>query len=145
MSLVFERQCHSPWNFCYCLQWVQESIPVGCVPPALYRMGGGSLWQRVPWTETPWPLDRDTRTETAPGQRSLPRPIPPVDRQTPVKTLPSQTSFAGGKNTGSESRVSCVIWTDINSQCFLILWKLGKLKPWNVSILRHIFLTTIVS
>ena len=27
-----------------------------------------------------------------PGQR------PPVDRQTPVKTLPSQTSFAGGKN-----------------------------------------------
>ena len=32
---------------------------------------------RPPWTET----------ET-----------PPVDRQTPVKTLPSQTSFAAGKN-----------------------------------------------
>ena len=25
-------------------------------------------------------------------------PPPPVDRQTPVKTKPSQTSFAGGKN-----------------------------------------------
>ena len=34
--------------------------------------------QRPPWTET------------LPGQRS------PVDRQTPVKTLPSQTSFADG-------------------------------------------------
>ena len=48
---------------------------------------------RAPWTETPWteiPLDRDS--PSLPGQR------PPVDRQTPVKTLPSQTSFAGGNN-----------------------------------------------
>ena len=42
--------------------------------------------QKSPWTETPWtetPLDRD----------------PPVDRQAPVKTLPSQTSFADGNKS----------------------------------------------
>ena len=67
-----------------------------------------------PWTETPLgqrpPLDRDPPwTETPLGQRPpldrdpLDRdPLnrgPPVDRQTPVKTLRLQTSFAGGKNT----------------------------------------------
>ena len=59
------------------IQWVeniylQECIPVGCVPPARNRMGRGSPqetpWDRdPPWTETP--LDRDTPwTETPPGQ-----------------------------------------------------------------------------
>ena len=92
----------------------QECIPVGCVPPARYCMGG-SPWQRppghrsprqrpswteTPWTETPWtenPLDRDppvmwpvmhAGTET-----------PPVNRMThrcKNITLP-QTSFPGGK------------------------------------------------
>ena len=81
----------------------QECIPVGCVPPARYRMGVSltkiPLLNRGPWTKTPHPLDldkdpldRDSRdppwTETHPGQR------PPCG-QTPVKTLPSQTSFAG--------------------------------------------------
>ena len=55
----------------------QECIPVGCVPPALYRKGG------LP--------DREPPGQIPPGQK------PPVDRQTPVKTLPSQTSFAGSK------------------------------------------------
>ena len=41
----------------------------------------GGLPDRDPWTETPL-------TEKLPP--------PPVDRQIPVKTLPSQTSFAGG-------------------------------------------------
>ena len=62
-----------------------------------------------PWTETPLdrhppptgqtpphrtdtPLDRDPS-----GQRGRDRDRP-VDRQSPVKTLPSQTSFAGSKN-----------------------------------------------
>ena len=68
----------------------QESIPVGCVPSPRNRKGGFhdrdppgqrlSLGQRSPQTETPH------------GER------PPVDRQTPVKTQPSQTWFAGGKN-----------------------------------------------
>ena len=55
----------------------QESIPVGCVPPARHRMGEGSLsWSlpgqrpldrespdiETPWTETP--LDRHPWTET---------------------------------------------------------------------------------
>ena len=46
----------------------QQCIPVGCVPPALGRGGGGTY------------------------------PPPPVNRQTPVKALPSATSLAGGKN-----------------------------------------------
>ena len=54
-----------------------------------------------------------------------------------LKLLPAMLS--------NESRLSCVIWADILSQCFLILWKVGKIKPWNVSILWNIFLTTIVS
>ena len=75
----------------------KNAIPVGCVPPAHYRMGGLCLGdppldrdppgQRPPWTETPWteipqtesPLDRDPwtetpQTETPSGQRS------PLDR-----------------------------------------------------------------
>ena len=38
----------------------QECIPVGCVPPALYCMGG-SPWQRPPWTRIP-PLRGQTNT-----------------------------------------------------------------------------------
>ena len=37
-----------------------------------------------------------TLIETPSGQRPPDRTPPPVDRQTPVKTLPSQTSFARG-------------------------------------------------
>ena len=46
------------------------------------------LDRETPWTETP--LTGDPY-----GQRL---PPPAVDRQTPVKSLPSQTSFAGGKH-----------------------------------------------
>ena len=68
----------------------QECIPVGCVPPARYRMARVSLTETPPgqsrdplWTEIP--LDRD----------------PPVNRMTnrcKNITLP-QTSFAGGSNS----------------------------------------------
>ena len=54
-------------------------------------------WTETPQTETPWtdtPLNRHPPDRDPSGQRQ----DPPVDRQTPVKTLPSQTSFVGGNN-----------------------------------------------
>ena len=48
-------------------RYQQECIPVGCVPPALYRTGGGSLSARGLYQGDP---------------------LPPVDRQTTVKILP---------------------------------------------------------
>ena len=51
-----------------------------------------------PWTETPWteppgqsPQDRDPPPDGNPLDRDR-----PMNRQTPVKLLPSQTSFADG-------------------------------------------------
>ena len=52
------------------------------------------LDRNPPWTETSLDRDPSDRNPT-PQQRPL-----PLDRQTPVKTLPAQTSFAGGRNTG---------------------------------------------
>ena len=51
----------------------------------------GPPGQRPPWTETP--LDREPSRQRPPWTENS-----PVDRQTPAKTLPSQTLFAGGKN-----------------------------------------------
>ena len=67
--------------------------------------GGGGVFMTetppdrgLPWTETPW---TETPRQRLPGQRppdrEPPDRDPTVDRQTPVKTLPLQTSFAGGK------------------------------------------------
>ena len=50
------------------LTTLQESIPVGCVPPACHRMGGVSL------TQTPSALPRDT-----PGHRPPDRDPPSLD------------------------------------------------------------------
>ena len=87
----------------------QECIPVGCVPPALYRTGGlpnrdppdrDPPGQRPCWKETPLPPDRDPPgqtprtetplwTETPPGQAPLERDPPTetpwtvCDRQRP--------------------------------------------------------------
>ena len=58
-----------------CIELKQECIPVGCVPPALYRTGGVLPDKDPPPT----------------GQR----PPPPPDRQTSVKT--------GGNNFTRES------------------------------------------
>ena len=77
---------------------------------------GGLLNRDPSWTETP--LDRDPPpprqrlpcTETPSGQRSpwtetpLERDSLLVDRQTPVKALPSQTSFACGNNLKKYNR-----------------------------------------
>ena len=94
-------------------QTKQECIPVGCVPPTLYILGGVSdtdpPGQRPPWTETP--CDRDLPwtetpvTETPLGQNPSPDRIPPL---TETNLLPGQTdacenialpqtSLAGGK------------------------------------------------
>ena len=63
--------------------------------------GGGGVFMTetppdrgLPWTETP----RQRLPGQRPPDREPPDRDPTVDRQTPVKTLPSQTSFAGGKN-----------------------------------------------
>ena len=88
--------------------WQQESIPVGCVPPALDHTGG-----RVYLTETPldWdqldrdpprteiPPDRDPQTETPVWSEDPTGQRPPEqnDRQYKNITLP-QTSFVGGKD-----------------------------------------------
>ena len=88
--------------FCFTLKWgtratsqsnfihfhaKQECIPVGCVPPACYSTGGVSM-TKTPQTETP-----GTETSPHPGQRPPHSwsETPPVDRQTHVKTSPSQT------------------------------------------------------
>ena len=71
----------------------QECIPVGCVPPTAVAVS--------PATHHAPPI-----THTSRHAHPLPC-MPPamhtpptrVDRQTPVKTLPSQTSLAGGKGS----------------------------------------------
>ena len=63
----------------YMLHSEQECIPVGCVPPAAVAV---SPAKHVP----PHPLPRTPPPCTPPA----------VDRHTPVKTLSSQTLFAGG-------------------------------------------------
>ena len=76
----------------------QESIPVGCVPPARYRTGG-SPWarppgQRPPWTETPSPRQRP------PGQRPHLWTETPLwtEWHTGVKILPCRNFVAGSNN-----------------------------------------------
>ena len=68
--------------------FLQECIPVGCVPPTCYRTGGlpdrdrprtkTPSWQRAPWTET------------SPGP-----PTPWTESQTGVKTLSSRNFVCG--------------------------------------------------
>ena len=100
--------------------------------PALYRMGGGQRppGQNLPSTEnptadrnhhpctetlTPWtdsplqrPLDRDPLERDPLDRDPLDNNPPHVDRQTPVKTLPSQTLSAGGNNNNNSKRINCV-------------------------------------
>ena len=60
---------------------IEESIPVGCIPPTLYRSGGGVSLDRDPLDrEPPW-------TENAPGQRP-PWTETSMDRDPPDRDLP---------------------------------------------------------
>ena len=110
----------------------QECIPVGCAPPALYRMGGlpkmgalcpwgclsrgGSPWQRPPPPpEATWDLrQRPPRRNMGPVSQTGsdivtsyrdPSPCGQTDTCKNI-TLP-QTSFAGGKNKQEGISVEC--------------------------------------
>ena len=65
---------------------IQESIPVGCVPPALHRCSWGwvSPWQRPPWIETP-PRQRPSQKEHGTRDRD-----------------PHRRSMGPGSETGSD-------------------------------------------
>ena len=76
--------------------FVQECIPVGCVPPACYCTAGGLPGQRPPWTpvgqrppgqRTPWtettPLTPPW-TDTLPGQRFPWTETTPLDNRDPL-------------------------------------------------------------
>ena len=92
----------------------QECIPVGCVPPALYHMGG--LCDRdTPWIETP--LDRDT-----PGQRPLWTETPldrdPLERDPWIEIpldrgpLSEQRTPTGQRNCWTEIPQTETPWTE---------------------------------
>ena len=51
----------------------QESIPVGCVPPALYRTETPPIWTETPPTETPWKEHR-TRERDPPKEHGTRQP-----------------------------------------------------------------------
>ena len=82
----------------------QESIPVGCVPPACPWQrppgqrppprGQGSPRQRPPWTDAPW-KEHGTRQPDRRWHHTK-TPPPPEDRQTCRNITLPQTSFAGG-------------------------------------------------
>ena len=87
----------------------QESIPVGCVPPALYHTRGISLTETLPPGQRPpagqTSLDRDPPVQR-PLDREPPGQRPPVNRMTDTcKNITLlQTSFAGGNN------YHCQLW-----------------------------------
>ena len=91
--------------------FVQECIPVGCVPPACYCTAGGGLpGQRPPWTplgqRTPWtetPLDRDY-----PPDRDHPGQTPSLDRDPPGQRPPPWIT----ETTPLDNRDPLPPWTD---------------------------------
>ena len=109
--------------------YVQECIPIGCIPPAHNHTWAGGLpeqrpsGQRPPWkessqTETPIldrdppPLDSDLPGQRPPGQRPISWTETPLPH-TGVKTLPCRNFVAGGKN--EQSYVQHKTQTNIHS------------------------------
>ena len=88
----------------------KECIPVGCIPPAywpyLIVFAGRCVCpaMHAPLPCTPPPLPHITPAMHAPAMHTPLPCTPPMYRQTRVKTWPSQTSFAGGKN--------CSLWAN---------------------------------
>ena len=86
-----------PWLWAWIWSPSISTLVVGLViwgvstsPPP----GPGTPWSRTaPWDQAP-----PRRRHFPPGADT-----PPVNRLTPVKTEPSQTTFAGGNNRSSES------------------------------------------
>ena len=98
----------------------KNAIPVGCVPPAHYRMGGLCLGdppldrdppgQRPPWTETPW-------TE-------IPQTESPLDRDPPDRD-PLWTEIPSGQRPSLDRDP---LWTETPQSCDL-WYMLGQRPP----------------
>ena len=74
-------------------------MPVGCVPAARVAMSGGEcLVPPPPDQTTPPPPPAPDQAPPPRPEYTLPdqTPHPPVDRQMPVKTLPSPLRYAVG-------------------------------------------------
>ena len=72
---------------------VPSQVPPGGVPGQVPPRGGPGTPQGYPVRYPPG----GTRSGTPPGEGTRTPPPPPVDRQTPVKTVPSRrTTYAGG-------------------------------------------------
>ena len=71
---------------------VSCSIRLGCLP--------GGVCHTYPRADTPWTDTPPRQTPSCPLHAGIHRTL---DRQTPMKTLPSQTSFAGGKDIVPEN------------------------------------------
>ena len=93
IGLLYSNKNAFQWDACRCvypsmhwaggvypnMHWAGGVYPRGCLPRGRVSAQAGCV------ADTPIPQDQ--------------RQTPPVDRKTPVKTYPSQTSFAGGNNT----------------------------------------------
>ena len=80
------------WVFPECfhwIQWQQECIPVGCVPPARCRTGV-SPWQRPMDRD---PMDRDPKTETPLDRDPLDRDL--LNRDPCTETPCTETPWTG--------------------------------------------------
>ena len=93
-----KRLGHEPFNYFdqispnKCMKMNQESIPIGCIPPALVATTRCQHWGCVPCGVCAWiptPLE-GTLNQACPPPRGQ------NDLQTPVKTLPSR-NFVGGR------------------------------------------------
>ena len=108
----------------------QECIPVGCVLPARYRMGGGSLTQtqhRDPPGQRPprqRPPDRDPLGRKPPGQRP-PQADPP--RQRPIDRNPQQRP-PGQRSPWTETPL------DRNPQWTETPWTKTQRPPWSCDL-----------
>ena len=105
---------HTPYHTCppaMHTPWPCMPLPLAMHPPTMHPPAMHAPPPHMPPCHTP-PLATNTPPHMPPCHawpppctphcHAHPSPAmhaPPVDRQTPVKTLPSQTSFAGGNYT----------------------------------------------
>ena len=122
-SIGWGHACHAPSHAC---PPATHAPPQPCMPPATHP----------PATHALPAMHASLPSHTCPPHNHAPpfnhtcppgnHACPPVDRQTPVKTQPSQTSFAGGND-----RNLCYIYMHENSVLFCayrekLEWMLSK-------------------
>ena len=126
----------------------QECLPVGCAsltsvtvspartPPALSWMPPGHMWPlwcMIPRYTPPLPhMSSSLCPCTA--------PLPPVNRQTPVKTLPLHTSFAGGNKLIRYRQIHSVISADKLALSFSLSIRKQIVESWNTSLPQAVLL-----